>query len=229
MSCQRARGARAVWLRRTPRAPVLLPAALRPWHTQPRTRVPPRGKTPPLTMFSWSKAPPPLSLIERTVPHVLGGVHRDEHLTGRGWRPAHFVAEPSAFGERGLDRCDARRPLGISPGRLVLQASGMREIQRTSHTNGLPRQACGYQAGAALTCQRSRLLPSLDSWPRARAPRRDRPASSSFRRPALGDRAQQRAYRAASWPWFALNSMIPIERVSTSIIPRPTHGRSMSL
>ena len=32
--------------------------------------------------------------------HVVGGVHRDEHLAGRRWRLPDFVAEPSALGER---------------------------------------------------------------------------------------------------------------------------------
>src|SRR5450755_3677158 len=81
---------------------------------------------------------------------VLGGVHRFEQLTGGWWRLPDLVAEPSAPGERRLDRSDARGPLGMPAGRLVLQASGMREIQRTSHHAELAGTVTGTTFGLAL-------------------------------------------------------------------------------
>jgi hypothetical protein len=75
--------------------------------------------------------------------HVVGGVHRNEQLAGRRWRLPDFVAEPSALGERRFDGSDACRPLGMPCGRLVFQASGMREIQRTFHQVELGVAATG--------------------------------------------------------------------------------------
>jgi hypothetical protein len=77
-------------------------------------------------------------------------VHRDEHLAGRRWRLPDFVAEPSALGERRLDGSDARRPLGMPRGRLVFQASGMREIQRTFHQAELGATATGETTTSGL-------------------------------------------------------------------------------